>query len=294
MRWLSLRIRRLNLSLLQALERAQTQFAIVTNGAGLWPSTVEEAQGVLARRGGGLACYLCDDPFNPAHRSRSWVLGLRHYGLVVSTKRAVIGDLRAIGCKRVEYVPFGFNPVYHRWVDPASRGFPPVDASFAGNADQDRLPIISALVDRAADLRITVYGDGWEAAKSLRAVRRPQVTGLDYAAAMCAATVCPCLVRRANRDGHVMRSFELPAMGAFMLAERTDEHQAMFEEDVHCAFWSSTDELVEKSRWFAAHPHVAREIARRGQAMVLAAPHTYGDRAEQIIRMMHTDAGSCT
>jgi hypothetical protein len=43
-----------------------------------------------------------------------------------------------------------------------------------------------------------------------------------------AAKVNLCLVRRANRDGHVMRSFEIAAIGGCMLAQDTDEHRDIF------------------------------------------------------------------
>jgi hypothetical protein len=283
---LSSRHGRVNSDLLEAISSPNVRFVIATNGRELHRSTVQQARQVLEARGGGIACYLCDDPFNPAHRLETWIQSLNCYSVVVTTKRAISGDLRQLGCPRVEYARFGFNPDFHRPVVPGRRRFAPMDLAFAGNADADRLSVIGTAVELLPELRVTIYGDGWRARRGLRARCQPQVVGLDYAAAMCAATVCPCLVRRANRDGHVMRSFELPAIGAFMLAERTAEHQEIFEEGVHCEYWSSVEELVDKSRWFAAHPSKAAEIAHRGHQLVLEGSHTYADRAEEVIRMM--------
>ncbi len=262
------------------------RYAIVTNGRELKAATISELREVFEGRGGGIACFLCDDPFNPVHRSESWLSALREYSLVVSTKRAVIPDLRTSGCRRVAYARFAYHPPIHRPVDSVAMGFKPCDVAFAGNADVDRLPILAALAQRATDLSLGIYGHGWSAHPALRGLTRPQVTGLQYSAAMRAATVCPCLVRRANRDGHVMRSIELPAMGAFMLAERTEEHQAMFDEGVHCDYWSTVDELVDKTRWYAKNPRRAAEIARAGYTRVTTAGNTYADRAEQVVNAM--------
>lgn len=270
----------------RTVTRPDLRYAIVTNGKELRSATVARVRGVLEGRGGGVACFLCDDPFNPVHRSESWLSALREYSLVVSTKRAVIPDLYSAGCRRVAYARFGYHPVIHRPVDSAAMGFKSRDVAFAGNGDVDRLPILAALVERATDLSLGVYGRGWSEHPALRGLSQPPVTGLRYSAAMRAATVCPCLVRRANRDGHVMRSIELPAMGAFMLAERTDEHQEIFEEGVHCDYWSTVDELVEKCRWYARNPRRAAQLARTAHELITTNPNTYSDRALQVLDML--------
>ncbi len=274
----------------RAVVATNLQHAIVTNGRELSAETVSSMRETLERRGGGIACFLCDDPFNPVHRSESWLSALAEYSLVVSTKRAVIPDLIRVGCRRVEYARFGYHPPIHRPVDPAAMGFSPIDVAFAGNADSDRIPILGMLAERAADLSFGLYGHGWSSHPVLRRMVRSQVIGLRYSAAMRAATVCPCLVRRANRDGHVMRSIELPAIGALMLAERTDEHQEIFEEGVHCDYWSSVDELFDKSRWYARNPRRAAEIALAGHKLITTNPHTYADRALEVIQMLRGSA----
>jgi hypothetical protein len=54
----------------------------------------------------------------------------------------------------------------------------------------------------------------------------------DKVAAMTrSAKVNLVLVHRANRDGHVMRSFEAAALGGCLAVEHTDEHQEIFESD---------------------------------------------------------------
>jgi spore maturation protein CgeB len=83
-----------------------------------------------------------------------------------------------------------------------------------------------------------------------------------------------------------MRSIELPAIGAFMLAERTEEHQEIFVEGVHCEYWASVDELTEKMRWYARHPTRARAIAVQGHSLITAGGFTYGERAREVLRMI--------
>jgi hypothetical protein len=279
-------VMRANRHIARAIADDAVRFVIVTNGRELDPDVISQARQSLARRGGGIACFLCDDPFNPVHRCASWLRALAEYTVVVSTKRQVVPDLVAVGCRHVQYARFGYHPPIHRPVDPQAMGFVRCDIGFAGTADADRLPILGGLAEGTSDLSFNLYGHRWSAHPALREIAQPPVTGLQYSAAMRAATVCPCLVRRANRDGHVMRSIELPAIGAFMLAERTEEHQEMFDEGVHCDYWGSVEELIDKSRWYSSNPRRAACIAHTGHAHVIAAPNTYADRALEIVQML--------
>ena len=108
--------------------------------------------------------------------------------------------------------------------------------------------------------------------------------GRDYRLALGGARIGLCLLRRANRDQHAMRSFEIPACGTFMLAERTDEHLAVFREDEEAAFFSSPQELLDKVRYYLAHEEIRRRIAIAGHARVTTGGHTYRDRLREIVR----------
>ena len=93
-------------------------------------------------------------------------------------------------------------------------------------------------------------------------------------------------MRRANRDGHVMRSFETAAIGACMLVEETEEHRAIFGEDCQCVsyFKTPTDaasqarELLLKSAERARHAAAVRELITKG-------PNTYRDRLRQMLHI---------
>lgn len=87
-----------------------------------------------------------------------------------------------------------------------------------------------------------------------------------------------------------MRSFEIPACGTFMLAERTDEHLAVFREGEEAAFFSSPEELLDKARYYLAHDEIRRRIARAGHARVTTGGHTYRDRLREIIQAAQTRA----
>ena len=102
--------------------------------------------------------------------------------------------------------------------------------------------------------------------------------------ALSGAKIAPCLVRRANRDGHVMRSFEVPACCTFMLAERTEEHLELFEEGKEAAYFSSPEQLVEKVRYYLTQEKERKRMAEAAYRKVTSGKHTYKDRLENILQ----------
>ena len=61
------------------------------------------------------------------------------------------------------------------------------------------------------------------------------------------------------------RTFQIPALGAFMLHERNDVVTALFEEGVEAEFFGSEDELLAKCRHYLGNPQERQRIAEAGR-----------------------------
>ena len=70
------------------------------------------------------------------------------------------------------------------------------------------------------------------------------IYGEDYVKGLCATRINLCFLRKINRDLQTDRTMEIPACGAFMLAERTDEHLRLFAEGKEAAHFDSNEELL--------------------------------------------------
>ena len=73
-----------------------------------------------------------------------------------------------------------------------------------------------------------------------------------------------------------LRVFESLAAGGFLLTDELPAHSGLpqlFEAGKHLDTWRTPDELIEKIRYYRAHPAEAQRIRKAGQAELLRAHH---------------------
>jgi spore maturation protein CgeB len=284
--------RALNAALVAEAQRVHPDLVLIGKGAYFAPATLAA---VRAATGASMVNWATDDPFNPASSTRELVESIALYDLYVCTKRAIMDDARRAGCANVAYVRFGYKPQVHFPEAPANddeaRRFES-DVTFIGGGDVDRAPYFETLVRAIPGLRLHLHGGYWNRYPKLRPYWRGNATGRDFRLAVGGAKIAVNLVRRANRDDHVMRTFEIPACGGFMLTERTATHDELFSEDKEAAFFNSPDEFVAKVRSYLGRDEDRVRIAAAGHRKITQGRHTYGDRLAEIIEAVQTVKGS--
>jgi spore maturation protein CgeB len=239
------------------------------------------------RRLGGMGIVRCnfatDDPWNPAHRAPWFLRALREYDHVFTPREGNLDDLRRC-VRRVTYLPFGYDPelFYPISLTPEEYREYESDVMFAGGADADRVPYIVALHE--AGLKVGLYGSYWERYRETRPLTRGQIGVSELRKAITASRVALCLVRRANRDGHSMRSFEVPAMRGCMLVESTTEHRAILGPDGEAVVYFNTiSEMVEKAKWLLSHAEERRRLAATVYQRIIHGKNRYQDRLTAIL-----------
>lgn len=231
-------------------------------------------------RGNGVFCinFSTDDPWNPAHCARWFLRALPAYDIIYTPRCANIKDFYSIGCAQVRYLPFGYDSSLFAPLL-GGRGTQQREILFVGGADKDRAQFFRAFLRGSPHLPLVLVGSYWEQYQDLRRLSRGQLCPDAVSQATRQAAVNLCLVRRANRDGHVMRSFEIPAVGGFMIVEDSKDHRQFFGTEGRCVlYFTSAEEAAEKVEKALARPLERSKMAAACQRRILDAKHTYQHR----------------
>jgi len=230
--------------------------------------------------------YSPDDMHARHNQSRQFLRHLPLYDVFFTTKSYGVKELEARGCPRVRFVGNAFDPNTHKpWTldrkDREALGGP---VGFIGTYESDRAASMDYLARQGCKVRI--WGSDWGSHRRRHPnmiLEKRALYGDDYAKAIAAFDINLSFLRKMNRDLQTQRSVEVPACGAFMLAERTDEHRDLFEEGKEAEFFSSNEELLEKVRYYLAHPQQRKRIAAAARERCLKSGYSYHDRIKRML-----------
>jgi spore maturation protein CgeB len=229
--------------------------------------------------------YSTDDPWNPKLRAGWFLSTLPSYNAVFTPRRANVNDFHSCGLKAVHYLPFGYDPDIHRPWPGTSPAAAPTDVLFVGGCDEDRISLINGLIDAGLDLAL--FGGFWDRHDKARRHWRGIADQDTIRSASAAARICLCLTRRANRDGHTMRSFEAAAIGGCILAEDTADHRELFGPDDHAVrYFQTIPELVRQTKVLLADANARRRLSSQLAERFSRGKHTYADRLTSMLRSL--------
>ena len=276
------RLRRFASEVVASSARHRPSAVIATGMAPLPGSAVER----LRALGAHCINYSTDDPWNPAMRARWHLRALREYNAVFTTRRSNIPDLKRIGCPQVHYLPFGYDRAIFASGPLATKDCGP-DVLFVGGADRDRISFVREFISTGSD--IALVGAYWERVAALRGYALGSKAPGEVARLTAAAKINLCLVRRANRDGHVMRSFEIAALGGCMLVEDTAEHRQIFGPDGEAVvYFRNAQEAGTRTKSLLGDAAERARLSSAVFARISAAQNTYLDR---LLAMLEAAAG---
>jgi spore maturation protein CgeB len=280
----------INGRLLKAAEQITPDIVWIEKGNMIRPSALRTLRRIAPDA--LLVTYAEDDMFLAHNRTRAYVKGLSCYDCVFTTKALNVdpSELPALGARRVIAVDKSYDPHMHYPIgvsetDAERYG---ADVGFVGTFEESRARSLSYLASNGIAVR--VWGNGWESWRD----RPPGLTiedravvnsehDLAYTKSLCATKINLGFLRKLNRDTQTDRTMEIPACGAFMLAERSDDHLRLFEEGREAAFFGSDDELLEKVRYYLGHEDERAAIARAGRQKCLDAGYSETERMRLMI-----------
>jgi spore maturation protein CgeB len=272
-------------ALVQTVQRERPELVIVLKGV-----YVGAAEVLGMRATGAFVCIINHDDFfsaNPSNHSALQREALPHYDFVFATREVNVAEVAPIN-PNVEFFPFAYHPRLHRPVP-----IPPqfeTDVVFVGTWEAERCALLEQLVQQVP-ARYAIWGSLWSRA-GRRSPLRPYLTGRDaleddQCRALGGAKIALAFLRKQNRDDYTQRTFEIPACGGLLLAERTARHSAFYREGVEAELFDPDDpaELIQKVRALLADPERRDAIRSAGQAAVARQHHTYRDRLLRLLEV---------
>lgn len=276
-----------NREVVRVAEQFRPELILFLRGSYVSPATMAALR---TRTPAIIANYCLDDFFslNPNAVTADMRRCIPLWDFIFTTKRHNVPELEAAGAKRAIFVRCGYDPKVHYPVVPTSgeRSQWGSDALFVGTFARERAEWLAELIERVP-CNLRIFGNDWEAVSShsvlLPYIEKRPALGREKRLAFASTKIGLAFLRKANRDTYTDRSFEIPACGAFMLAERSDEHALLYREGQEIVCFEGVDELVEKVQYYLEHEQERMTISQAGYNRVVADHHTYADRLTEIL-----------
>lgn len=252
----------------------------------------------LRARGMRILNYNVDDPFGvrDGHKWDLYRRAVPGHDLTVVVRSENVAEARAAGAKNILRVFRSYDPVAHAPVilsDAEQRQWAS-EVVFAGSWMPERGPFMVRLLELGVPL--SIRGNDWQKApeyERLRPIIRGEaVYGSDYVRTIQCARLALGLVSKGNRDLHTTRSLEIPFIGgAAFCAERTSEHEVMYQDGQQALLWNSAEECAECCREGLADPARLRRLAENGRKRVVQLRLANDDIASAALAMLGGKGG---
>ena len=277
-------VRALNAALCQ--DNALFEFDVVWIDKGVWiyPSTLMHLK---VRSLCQLAIHHTPDAHFADNRSRHFEKCLPLYELAVTTKPFELAAYRCHGAPRALLVLQGFGPnVTRDYGCLAGRSEFASDICFIGHCQLHYAMQLRMVASTGHDLR--VWGSNWPRYARYRRWARTCVVGEglwgnDYVCGLVSSRIALGLLSKRVPDTTTTRSFEIPASGTFMLAERTADHEALFAEGLEAEFFGCHDELRDKIAYYLRRDDLRRALAAGGRRRCLRSGYSALDQLRRVL-----------
>lgn len=236
-----------------------------------------------------LVSYSPDDMFNPANQTKRYLDAMPIFDLYVTTKSYCVEEYLSVGARDVYFVGNAYDPEVHRPMELSDLEVKEFgcDVCFVGAPEPARNSSLEFLAQ--AGIKLSLYGGDWNfLSQKYEHVRSVSgfVAGDRYAKVLSGSKIALGFLRKQNRDLQTQRSIEIPACGVFMLAERSVEHEGLFEEGVEAEFFATNEELLEKVEYYLSHPAEREEVAARGLKRCEESGYSNGERMRSVLNYL--------
>ncbi len=156
------------------------------------------------------------------------------------------------------FLPLGADKDIHKDLQISNKL---IDVGFVGSLNSGRIQMINYLLDKGIPIQYSY-------------------TQNDYAITVNKTKInINCGI---TDSGYQQRVFEILCMGGFLITNKLNGNIELLQDGLHLKYYKNFDELVNLCYHYINNINEAKEIAERGQGIVLK-KHLYSNRVKQIL-----------
>lgn len=260
---------KLNQEFLVRIRAVNPEIILCYRALPIWPQTLSKIQCCAGENRPIIVCYNNDNAFGQVGNKVYWRFfkaAIPYYDLHLVYREADaarFGDSLHSYLLRSHYLPW-----LHRPIDPRLTKQTRSDICFLGHFEPDRRVNELDTLMKQVPASYRIHGSGWakhSRARAWSSLDTAELQGEDYIEALNSTKIALVFFSTWNSDTYTRRVFEIPACGTFMLSQRTNTMQSLYEEDKEAVYFGSPAELVDKARYYLANDAARRRIAEAGR-----------------------------
>jgi spore maturation protein CgeB len=272
-------------------EFKETKYDIVwiDKGKKIFPKTLERLKEI--RPDVKLVHINPDDPFGKFRTGwGTFVKAIPYYDYHFVAREVNVAEYKFLGAKKVFVYDRSYDPHIHRPIvlNVEEKKKYICRVGFIGSWAIEREKSIAYLIKNGID--VAVWGNGWQDGSYWELIckhyRGPGLQGLEYTKAINGMEIALHFLRRENRDEQDSRTFEIPACGTFMIAERSKKHEEFFTENEEAVFFNSEAELLSKIKLYLNNKEMIQSIAEKGYQRTKISGYSHKDRLNDLLKII--------
>lgn len=251
----------------------------------------------LKKKGIYLIHFSNDDQLNPSNQTQNYICSIPLYNLHITTKSYNVEELNLLNATSVKFINNATSnhyiyPIKISNTDKINYGS---QVGFIGTYEFQRAESLLFLAKNGVKIRI--WGSGWKGKSSIKhpnlIIEDKPLWGEDYLKVLCSTDINLNFLRKENRDLQTTRSIEIPASGAFMLAEYSSEHEKLFENNQEAVYFKDNLDLLGKVRFYLQNPKEIKRIALNGYIRCIDSNYFYKDAFNQLFHKLEDHVSFC-
>jgi spore maturation protein CgeB len=284
-------IDKLNRDFLELAEKTKPDLIWVDKGIYLRAETLQAVKQNIETK---LTHLVPDDPFG--YNRKGWSIfykAIPHYDLHFVKRPYNITEYKMLGANKVFEYDHSYDSLVHRpmQLTPEEYELYHAKVGFIGTCETHRADTLLYLIENG--IPVSIWGKYWSRYRHWDKLkpyyRGGEVHGDNYAKVLSGMDIALHFLRKANRDAQDSRTFEIPACGAFMLAERTYKHEQFFADGQEVVLFDNKEDLLQKVRYYMKHEEERKIIAANGYKRCLASGYDHEKRLSSLLLLVRRE-----